>query len=279
LLMALLLMAGGVWTPGGGMVENPGNNPPVIPGGPNQQPAAFVPGEGKPPHVRGEVPALGKLPGLIAHWPFEEGEGDKAADASGNGHHGVLHGAKWIKGIRGKALWFDEQNVYFDYGSGPAFNFAANAPFTITGWIQTKAAVGTIVSQRNSKDGGPDIEISLNNGKLAALVREDGGEFGQPGVLAGAAVHDGIWLHFALTRRPGGIIELFIDGKSQGKTSSPQSAGPITTNLRSVASERYWLTVRPGAGWAHWNGCMDEFAIFNRALADAEIQRLAGLEP
>jgi hypothetical protein len=283
LVMALLLMAGRVWSPQSGMILPVGNNPagniPPGPGEPKQPPAAFVPGDGKPAQVRGEVPAIGKLPGLIAYWPFDEGDGDKAADASGNGNDGTIKGAKWIKGIRGKALWFHDQNVYFDYGSGPAFNFAAKATFSITGWIQTKAAVGTIVSQRHSKDGGPDIEISLNNGKLAALVREDGGEFGQAALLTGAPVHDGIWHHFALSRQAEGVVELFIDGKTQGKTSSPQSAGAITTDLRSVAREQYWLTVKPGPGWAHWNGCIDELAIFSRAVSEAEIQRLAGLAP
>jgi hypothetical protein len=272
-IMALLLMAGGVWSPSEGRI-NPVENPPLI--GPKQPPAAFVPGDRRPAQVRGEIPSAGKLPGLIAYWPFNEGNGDKAGDASGNGNHGIIHGAKWIKGIRGKALWFDAQNVYFDYGAGPAFNFAPKSPFTITGWIQTAAAVGTIVSQRNSKDGGADIEISLNNGKLSTLVREDGGEFGQPAVVTGATVHDGVWHHFAFTRRPEGVIELFIDGQSQGKASSPQSAGAITTNLRSVAREQYWLTVRQGVGWAHWNGCIDELAIFNRALTQGEIRTLAG---
>jgi len=283
LVMALLLMAGGVWSPGSGMILPGGNNPPgnIAPGPaePNPPPGAFVPGDGKPAHVRGEIPAIGKLPGLIAYWPFDEGDGDKATDASGNGHHGIIHGAKWFKGIRGKALWFHDQNVYFDYGSGPAFNFAAKSPFSITGWIQTKAAVGTIVSQRNSKDGGPDIEISLNNGKLSALVREDGGEFGEPAILTGAPVHDGIWHHFALSRQVDGVVELFIDGKTQGKNSSPQSAGAITTNLRSVAREQYWLTIKQGPGWAHWNGCIDELAIFSRAVSEAEIHRLAGMAP
>jgi hypothetical protein len=272
LIMAVMLMAGGAWTPAAGMVM------PAGPGGTAVSAShGFVPGDLKAPQLGGEPGDPARLPQLIAHWCFDEAEGNRAADSSGNGHDGIVHGARRVNGVRGKALWFDAQEAWFDFGNRPAFNFARNAPFTITGWIQTEAAAGTVVSLRNSRDGGADIEISLNAGRLGALVREDGGEFGEPARVTGPAVHDGLWHHFALTRKASGEIELFVDGASQGKNASPHSAGPITTNLRSVAREQYWLTVRPGPGWAHWNGCLDDFAIFGRELGDDEIRGLAGL--
>jgi hypothetical protein len=279
LLMMLLLAAGGVWTPAGGMLAA---RPAPAGGGPApaQQPAApppFEEGGGKPAHLPGEAPAAGNLPGLIAWWPFDEAQGAKASDASGNGRHGTVHGGARVPGVRGKAARFAARDAYFDYGSGPAFNFAANAPFSFAGWIRTRAEAGTILSQRNSTDGGADIEVSLRAGRLTALVREDGGEFGEPAVVAGPAVRDGVWHHFALTRKAGGIIELFVDGRSQGEKGTPQSRGAITTNLRSLAREQYWLTVRAGPGWAHWDGCADEFCVFDRALTDPEVRRLAGL--
>ena len=33
----------------------------------------------------------------IALYHFDEGSGDVARDASGNGHHGTVRGAKWVK--------------------------------------------------------------------------------------------------------------------------------------------------------------------------------------
>jgi hypothetical protein len=272
LIMFLLLIAGGVWTPATGMVK-----PAAAGGNGEPTPGAFAPGDRKAPVLRGEPGDPGRLPNLIAHWRFDEGEGNRAADGSGHGHIGIVHGARWVRGVRGQALWFDAQDAWFDFGNSPAFNFDRNAPFSITGWIQTEAAAGTVVSLRNSRDGGPDIEISLNAGRLGALVREDGGEFGEPARVAGPDVHDGLWHHFALTRKAGGEIELFVDGSTQGKNAAPHSAGPITTNLRSAAREQYWLTVRHGPGLAHWNGCLDDFAIFSRALSETEVRGLAGL--
>ena len=41
--------------------------------------------------------------GLVVYWPLD---GD-AKDASGNGHDGVIQGAKWVDGVEGKAAEFD----------------------------------------------------------------------------------------------------------------------------------------------------------------------------
>lgn len=276
-LLMVILSVAGVWSFSGGMIardngeqgRGQGGEPPPVAAG------AFAPSDRRPAHLHGEPPAATALPGLLAYWNFEEGAGERVADRSGHGRDGTLHSVKRCRGIRGQAVWFDSTESWFDYGNDPAFNFPANGPFTITGWLQTTAAVGVIVSQRNTRDGGPDIEIALNNGRLSALVREDGGEWGQHAGVTADAVNDGAWHHFALTRNAGNRITLFVDGKRQGEASATHSGGAITTDLRSVAREQYWLRVR-ATGFPHWNGCIDEFAIFGRELSADEIGTLAG---
>ena len=49
-----------------------------------------------------------KEPGLIAHWPLDEGRGAQIADGSQRvAYNGTLRDGKWIKGVRGTALAFD----------------------------------------------------------------------------------------------------------------------------------------------------------------------------
>ena len=70
--------------------------------------------------------------GLVAWWPFDEGEGTVAVDASGNGHTGFLtNGPQWTPKPSGAALDFDGSNDYVDAGT---FDVAGSA-LTIAAWI------------------------------------------------------------------------------------------------------------------------------------------------
>jgi hypothetical protein len=232
--------------------------------------------QGKPVAPAHKEPiSAAETPGLLGYWRLDEGAGTKAADASRNGNDATLHGGKWVGGIKGKAVEFDGARDYLDYGKSPAFNFKAHAPFTFAAWVRTTAGKGPLVSQRNSKDGGPVIDISLADGTLTALVREDGAETGQHAIVTGAAVNDGRWHHVALARDTGTTIELFLDGASQGTASGAQAGGAITTDLRDVACERYW--VMKGFPKPYLKGAIDEFCIFDRALSADEINKLAGI--
>src|SRR5207302_9789119 len=137
---------------------------------------------------------------------------------------------------------------------------------------------GHILVQRNRKDGGAVITLALRYGGISALVRSDGAESGQDARLTGRAVNDGKWHHFALTRDTGTTIELCIDGVSQGKAAGADAGGAITTNLRALGSERFW--VQKGApAPPQFLGAVDEFCVFDRALSGKEIRKLAGRRP
>jgi Concanavalin A-like lectin/glucanases superfamily/tRNA_anti-like len=217
--------------------------------------------------------APAELAGLLAYWKLDEGEGTTAQDASANKLKATLHGGRWVAGANGTGLQF-ERDEYLDYGDSPRLNFKAGAPFTFAGWVKTTAQRGAVVSQRDSKDGGAVIDITLDEGKLAGLVRADGREFGQHAGVTGRPIDDGQWHHFALTRDTGRTIELFIDGESQGKSTGADAGGAITTDLRTLGLERYW--VRVGFPNPQFVGAVDEFCVFDRALTGEQIRKLAG---
>jgi hypothetical protein len=243
------------------------NNPP--PGGqPPELPTEPLPGAKSPP------PAT-DFPGLLLYLNLDEGQGTTAADSSGKGNDAIVKGAKWTTGIRGKGLRFDGNGDYVDYGAGTGLNFAATAPFTIAAWFQTTQKQGALVSHRNSKSGSPVLDITLNGGKISALVREDGNEFGQDARVDGPQVDDGQWHHFALTRNAGNEIELFLDGVSCGRKTGAQAGGALTCDWRALGSERYWAA-KGGNNSPHFQGFIDEYCIFDRALKADEIRKLAG---
>lgn len=244
---------------------------------PNLQPAPTKPQpkETPPPPPAHEPPSATKLPGLLAYWSFDEGDGEKGVDASGRIIKAKLNNLSRVEGMRGRALSFKGAGSYFDYGDAPDLSFKAKAPFTIAFWVQTRLSRGTLLSHRNSRNGSPVIDILLSDGRTAAQVRCDGNEFAVPVQIDGKSVNDGNWHHVALTR-DGDFIELFLDSVSQGRKSGAAAGGALTTNLRALGSERYWINHRPGPGDPHFQGSMDEFCIFGQALKAEEITSLAG---
>jgi len=91
---------------------------------------------GFPPAHAGEVEAGADgsaLPKPLAHWAFEEEEGDVAPDGAG-GHDGIIVGAVPVAGLVGRALLFDRaqgQHVRVDYTK--AFDIGT---FTVSAWVK-----------------------------------------------------------------------------------------------------------------------------------------------
>ena len=51
---------------------------------------------------------------LLMYLPFDEGQGNKAEDTSPNGFVGDIKDAKWVEGVVGQALHFNNGTVNFD---------------------------------------------------------------------------------------------------------------------------------------------------------------------
>ena len=51
---------------------------------------------------------------LLMYLPFDEGQGNKAEDTSPNGFVGDIKNAKWVEGVVGQALHFNNGTVNFD---------------------------------------------------------------------------------------------------------------------------------------------------------------------
>ena len=71
---------------------------------------------------------------LIAHWNFDEGEGDVVQDVSGHGHNGYIRGnPEWVDGKYGKALEFDGNRDYVVVSDHSDLDLTVD--FTIMGWF------------------------------------------------------------------------------------------------------------------------------------------------
>ncbi len=86
---------------------------------------------------------------VVGVWLFDEGKGDVASDASGNGLDGEFNGKpKWVEGKFGMALEFDGESAYVQI---PAHE-NPNDAITVSAWVKSPNATwnqpGWIVEKR-----------------------------------------------------------------------------------------------------------------------------------
>lgn len=206
--------------------------------------------------------------GLLAYWSLDEGEGETIGDSlkrcTGKGV-----GTRWVAGRRGKALEFDGTSAYCDLGASPALNFKAGQDVSVTAWVKTEDTDGTIFLMRHTSDGGPALCLMVEGGRLVGLIREDGGELRGPALIRGGQVNDGGWHNVRLSRDcQADRVSLYLDGALQGSMAARANgaAGPITTNLRALGSERYWVMrgqFTPAR--QHLRGVIDEVCVHGGA--------------
>jgi len=202
--------------------------------------------------------------GLAGYWTFDEAVGIVANDVSGNGNTGAINGgATFGPGHVNTGLSFNgvDQNVVIPDSA----SLNPTAAITISTFVQAGGLTGDIVG----KDGETfDRQYLINtmNGHFRAHVGTTTGFW----VLDGAStVASGSQHHVAMTY-DGATLKLFVDGALDGSMAVTGAIVPTTQPVRIGGG------APTGQGQLYFSGGIDEVKIYNRALADCEVARLAG---
>ncbi|MEZ6134980.1 MAG: PKD domain-containing protein [Pirellulaceae bacterium] len=208
---------------------------------------------------------LAALPtNLQGYWRFDEASGTAIIDDSGNANHGVLINSNIEQGIAGP-LGDDPDTAYeFSRGSNAGGAIALDLP-----QINTTSNEFNTVSFWMHWDG---TENSMPFGMTTYDLWFQSGFFGfNTGVsdlfgMSSAGLANR-WVHVtaAFNNGPGTLNKLWIDGVPQLLS---QRFG-VTTARSATQNARI-------SGWTNdsgyrFTGSLDEFAVFNRELTDAEV--------
>ena len=191
-----------------------------------------------------------------------KGETTYARDVSGSGNNAVLVGAKLVKGIAGQAVSFTGAGEYVDtrFANTPK-------PKTVVLWAKSnKANVSEMIFF------GCYTNIKLDNRFYMGFTEGTG----QLGLGLGNSKWnnetsfkvDTAWHHYTIVWT-GSVMSIYVDARLQG-----------TKKGKTIAGGEYYLGAAQAPGKLaaeHWNGLIDEFAIFDRPLTIAEIKKIYGL--
>jgi hypothetical protein len=209
------------------------------------------------------------LPPLLGAWTFDEGTGTSSADLSGNGHPAVFAGgASWGTGKEGAGLALDGVSGYADVG---VTLVDTKQSFTVLSW-STFASVGPW-----------EVAVSEDdvNGSLFGLkLRGDGtnqfdfdvetSDIMNPGFVVAqstSTAQTGTWVHLAgvYDASGKGALKLYVDGVLQANANVGQ---PLPSASGHLLLGRGLYN---GATGSFLHGTLDEVAVYDGALTDAQI--------
>ena len=196
--------------------------------------------------------------GLVLYLPFD---GD-IEDASGNENHGeVKKGkAKWTDGKFGKAMEFDGA-THIEIPDKPDSGFDNVSGFTVEVWVKqsTHHDNGIVVKLTTAGQFWPcSYNLETWSDQLAYFgVGADTGQW------ATSKYPLNEWFHFAGVF-DAGKEHVYVNGELGGTVSDPDKTvpdGDLPVYVGCVDPNSY-----------PFEGALDELAIYNRALSEAEIK-------
>ncbi len=210
---------------------------------------------------------------LLAYYPFN----GNANDESGYGNDGIVSGASLTADRHGNsssAYSFDGADDFIRVPSS-AENQLGSGDFTVSAWFRSPTTdEGVIWNKRStsscSQAFGPTVGFSqtssLNGNYLSAAARS-GGTYR---LQSSDPVADNQW-HLVTWVRQGSNLTLYLDG-------APESATTLAANENFNTALDLFIGKTIYCGGNHFEGDIDEFTIYGRALTPQQIQDLYDLD-
>ncbi|UCG57352.1 MAG: hypothetical protein JSU70_21095 [Phycisphaerales bacterium] len=197
---------------------------------------------------------------LVLYYPFDKVTGARATDISGAGRDGVVHGAREVAdGRTSGAMSFDGRN---DRVSVRRVSLSA---FSLCAWVRPGQTRDDDARALFVLDGSRTrCAVEINNaGNARIRVVSGSSVFASNHFAPGMSGNN--WIHVAATYDRG-TLRVYRNAALLGITHT--DIGDVAGMLHIGGAPRY-------DGRA-WHGLIDEVAVFDKALSDADVLRICG---
>ena len=207
---------------------------------------------------------------MLAYYPFDQTAGPVITDASGNGHNGTAQGtAAFVTGQIGNALNLNNGTSGNNYVALPANLLAGVNDITISTWVfvRTDLTWARIFDFGSSASAYMFLTAHAQGGPVRFAITTSGNGPGAEQQLSGAsALPVGVWTHVAVVLQGTSNGVLYVNGTPvASSTSIPlRPSGLGTTPNVSIGRSQFADPM--------FDGLIDDFRIYARALTAAEIQ-------
>lgn len=204
-------------------------------------------------------------PTISVYYSFE-GEGETVVDGSVSGNDGTIVGnVNRVDGVVGKAIVLETES-WIDM-NGPEFTNLPSDGFTIATWVNHTGSSSpqTLLDAIGTDHGSGLFHMEIRSGGFRFFHRNHTNTevFN---INPGPVLEANKWVHFAGTYdTESGEIKIYVDGE---ETHSAVGGGELATNWGVTAGIGHHKNDR----W--FNGMLDEYFIFARAVTVVEIQQI-----
>lgn len=212
------------------------------------------------PFVAGAI----KDEALVLYLPFDEGAGETVKDLSGNDNDGTVQGdVEWTEdGKMGSAMFFKEQVQQGVLAVKASESLAITQSLTMEVWVYPQS-VGAYRNVRGQSSPWT-YYLSIHQSRPSVWIGTDGAG-GRAWLTSDSTIPVEEWSHIAAVYDfDKGELRFYINGDLD---ATHAMAGEIASNL--VGDHEFGNRLDQALPY---KGRLDEFAIYNRALTEAEIR-------
>jgi hypothetical protein len=223
--------------------------------------------------------------GLVAYWPLDATDGLTTADASAFANHlnlANMDASNFVPGKYGNAARFngaDEMlNSIYTVGAGNGLPIHGARYYTVMLWVNGVGATQgdrRVFSEGSMTATAPLFSIGTDNAGVPGrtnvvdmFVRNDGNTALINHRKSAKMAFDGTWHHVAWVEEDG-TARLYVDGELDVTVFNYSRAGSaFTFNTIALGA------LQRGTPTSYYSGLIDDAAIWERPLSQAEIQQV-----
>lgn len=222
------------------------------------------------------------IDGLVSYWPVETDAGGSTPDLSFDNTMSIVGSPAVSPGKFGNAFTFIGPSTYLtnlhEPDNGPTgLPIYRAGSYTVAMWVKgTNQTAKYLYAEGGLDSNNPLFIIQTgqaagNNAKLDVIIRTDGGTALVNHRVSTNIVFDDTWHHIAWVDDRGSV-KLYVDGELDPADFNYTPGGTFTLHTTAIGT-----LVRGAAGvstGAIFNGQIDEVAVWERALSQAEVQEI-----
>jgi len=221
--------------------------------------------------ILGTVPAQADVnTGLVAWWPFNEGQGYQANDGSGNGNNIWIDSPSWAAGEFPESLVLDGSNQ--NLKTSTSVNLNSTSQVSVSIWLDHTFSSGSTTLLFSS---GKEYSWRSQPNAFTFYLEDYSSGYGCGNqIRLGGNVNycyawpSNGWHHYVAIYNNYGGNTLYIDGVLQNPTS---------TNMQQPGTVAGLFENRPFYLMTYAWGQIDDVRVYNRALSSDDIQTLYNL--